>query len=334
MRGRVEIVIILLCGLATQAARAQTLQLRMAWTDNASNEGGFQIERRVGTTGPFAPLDTLPADTTNYIDTTGLVADTTYCYRVVAFAGAEFSPYSNEICGTVTLASALPTPSSGLTVSGSGAGRVTLTATPNPGFRFSGWSGSCSGTGPCTVPLSEVHQVQALFTPETLARFLRRDTTTKGNWRSVYGAEGFILLNHQGTGQDVKSLPAHLNSYSHTGAHYVWNKSTADPRALVNLSGTRVAATAYSNTTFTLSLSARDLSSHLLALYFLDWDGTQRAQTVTISDATTNVILDERPLSNFNGGFYYVYEVQGSVRVELRRTAGANAVLSGVFWGS
>jgi hypothetical protein len=334
MRRSLAIVVVLLCALAAQSARAQNLQLRMAWTDNASNEAGFQIERRVGTTGPFAPVDRLPADTTSYIDTTGLVADTTYCYRVVAFAGAEFSPYSNEICGTVSVASALPTPGPGLTVIGSGAGRVTLTASPNPGFRFTGWSGSCSGTGPCTLSLAEVHQVQSLFTPETYARFLRRDTTTKGNWRSVYGTEGFILLNHQGTGQDVKNLPPYLSSYNHTGAHYVWNKSTADPRALMNLSGTRVAATAYSNTIFNLTLSARDLSSHLLALYFVDWNTTARAQTVTLYDATTNAILDERPLSLFNGGFYYIYEVQGSVRIQLRRTAGANAVLSGVFWGS
>ena len=41
---------------------------------------------------------------------------------------------------------------------------VTLSATPDSGFTFSGWSGACSGTGACAVTLSANASVTATFT--------------------------------------------------------------------------------------------------------------------------------------------------------------------------
>jgi len=35
---------------------AAAAQLRLTWTDNSYNEAGFQIERRIGTTGPLVVL--------------------------------------------------------------------------------------------------------------------------------------------------------------------------------------------------------------------------------------------------------------------------------------
>lgn len=44
---------------------------------------------------------------------------------------------------------------------------VTLTATPQPGSAFLGWSGNrnCSGTGLCTLTLSRAQSVRATFSP-------------------------------------------------------------------------------------------------------------------------------------------------------------------------
>ena len=40
---------------------------------------------------------------------------------------------------------------------------VTLTATPDSGWRFVGWEGACQGSGACTVTLTTDTQVRAVF---------------------------------------------------------------------------------------------------------------------------------------------------------------------------
>jgi GH25 family lysozyme M1 (1,4-beta-N-acetylmuramidase) len=44
---------------------------------------------------------------------------------------------------------------------------VTLTATPNPGMEFAGWSGDCAGRGTCVVTMDAAHTVSAKFVDDT-----------------------------------------------------------------------------------------------------------------------------------------------------------------------
>ena len=44
---------------------------------------------------------------------------------------------------------------------------VALTAVPSSGYTFSGWSGDCSGTGPCIVDMSSSRDVTATFSPNS-----------------------------------------------------------------------------------------------------------------------------------------------------------------------
>ncbi|GAA4445317.1 hypothetical protein GCM10023091_36800 [Ravibacter arvi] len=65
--------------------------LTLTWTDNATNETGFQLERRKVPGGAFQVVeDNLPANTTSYTDR-GLEPETTYEYRLVAFNLAGLS---------------------------------------------------------------------------------------------------------------------------------------------------------------------------------------------------------------------------------------------------
>lgn len=72
-------------------------QINLGWTDNATNEAGFKIERK--TTGEYREIASVGADVTSYEDI-GLSQSTTYTYRVRAYNIAGYSSYSNEASAT------------------------------------------------------------------------------------------------------------------------------------------------------------------------------------------------------------------------------------------
>jgi hypothetical protein len=74
-----------------------TAQANLGWTDNASNELGFRIERCTGTgCTEFAPIAEVGADVIQYNDAT-VVPDTLYSYRVLAFNADGNSLASNPM---------------------------------------------------------------------------------------------------------------------------------------------------------------------------------------------------------------------------------------------
>lgn len=92
-------------GLA--AAAQGTSAIALTWIDNAIDETGYTLERRVGSDPAWAPLATLPPGTTSYLDQT-LTAATTYTYRVRAFNATGVSAFSNT--ASATTAAAPPPP--------------------------------------------------------------------------------------------------------------------------------------------------------------------------------------------------------------------------------
>jgi hypothetical protein len=162
------------------------------------------------------------------------------------------------------------------------------------------------------------------------ASFVKLDSLTKGNWKGVYGQDGYIIPN------DSNSLPSYATIIvpsATTGPTYTWVASTTDTRALLKSTSLtdRIASTYYSTASFTFDVNLKDALTHELDLYFLDLDTTTRAESISILNATTNAVLATKPMSNFNGGVYAVFNVQGHVLVQLTYTGGTNAVLSGLF---
>jgi len=127
--------------------------LALRWVDNSTDESSFQIERCQGATCTnFALLRQVATNTITLTDT-GLLAGTTYRYRIAALGkNQRLSPYSNIGAGTTaTLAIALPAPPSNLSATAISSSQINLVWTDNSNNE-SGFSceRATSSTGPWT----------------------------------------------------------------------------------------------------------------------------------------------------------------------------------------
>ncbi len=70
-------------------------KIKLGWSDNSTNEDGFQLVRSDGITGAFHLMKTIGADTISYVDST-VTKGTTYWYRIRAHNAIGNSAYSLE----------------------------------------------------------------------------------------------------------------------------------------------------------------------------------------------------------------------------------------------
>ncbi|HKV40720.1 MAG TPA: hypothetical protein VJX67_16020 [Blastocatellia bacterium] len=173
------------------------------------------------------------------------------------------------------------------------------------------------------------------------AAFVRIDSATQGNWRGVYGFDGYAIAHK------AKKLPLYV-SLALPG-HGTWTRKAdaGETRALQAVSGTgRIASAWYNNPELNLDVGFMGQIPHRIALYAVDWDGRGRSETVRITDAGTGTVLDTRVLSGFAEGVYLVWTITGHVRITVtlnnalatpQERHGAreapNAVVSGMFFG-
>jgi PKD repeat protein len=81
-----------------------TNQVNLSWINNYPDVAGFTIERALdngGSPGTWAQIATVAGSVTSYTDT-GVVANTTYWYRVRAYNELGDSPYSDQVIGSVS----------------------------------------------------------------------------------------------------------------------------------------------------------------------------------------------------------------------------------------
>ena len=79
-------------------------RIDLGWADGSTDETGFRVERAPNIGGPFAEIDVVGVNIENY-SSTGLTAETQYCYRVQAFNGAGNSTFTTAQCATTAPAS-------------------------------------------------------------------------------------------------------------------------------------------------------------------------------------------------------------------------------------
>ena len=129
------------------ASVVSSSQIDLAWQDNASSETGFRIERCSGANcASFVEIATVGANVTSY-QNTGLIASTSYSYRVRAYNQSGTSAYSNTTSATATDGGGAPAVPSSLAAAGASSSQINLTwtdsATNESGFRIE----RCSGAG-------------------------------------------------------------------------------------------------------------------------------------------------------------------------------------------
>jgi hypothetical protein len=92
----------LLAAIASTSSLVSGASLTLTWQDNSTNENGFKIERKSGSS--YAEIASVGLNTQSYTDS-GLLAGTSYCYRVRSFNSSGISSPSNESCATIPLIS-------------------------------------------------------------------------------------------------------------------------------------------------------------------------------------------------------------------------------------
>ena len=156
----------------------------------------------------------------------------------------------------------------------------------------------------------------------------------QGNWVGTYGADGYALLGWNGS-SDLVSLPQ-SSLVLDQGARCQWSAATTAVQALQSPdASTRRAACFFDFSQIRLHLVFPAAYSGTLHLYALDWDSTSRRETITINDGSAPQTANIS--TAFNQGAWVNAPINvpagGSLTISVTRTAGANAVLSGIFFG-
>lgn len=171
-----------------------------------------------------------------------------------------------------------------------------------------------------SAPVSMVAQL-----PPASGAFRTSDALAHGDWIGRYGSDGFVIIN------DRTNLPPAALIEVQSGDPFTFDNYPDNAAALQRSDGTdRIAACWYGNVIL-VDVNLADGRPRLLTAYFLDWLGTGRAINVELLNAATGAFLTSREVTDFGGGVYLTWAVQGRVTLRITRLQGANAVISGLF---
>jgi len=245
-------------------------RIDLAWTDNASNEIGFKLERCAGAScNTFTQIATLSANVTSYADV-GAVLNTQYTYRIRAFNAAGASSFSNEASAN-TLVPAAP---SSLNATVASATQVDLAWTDNSNNETSFRIEQCAGAGCESNPanFAEIANVGAGITVYSATVTAGNSYSYRVRARNVAGDSPY-----SGSAVAATTVPADpsgltASTTSGTSIHLAWtdnssNESTfriercagasceSDPNNFAEIASVSGDVTSYDNTGLTLNTS-------------------------------------------------------------------------------
>jgi len=168
----------------------------------------------------------------------------------------------------------------------------------------------------------------------TTSAGLSYSQSPQGSWVGAYGVDGYALMDWNGSG-DLISLPQ-SSLVLDQGNRYLWSNATTAIQALQSPdTTTRHAACFYDADQIRLHFTFSSAYSGSIHIYALDWDTVSRRETITVNDGsgpkTANITTD------FSQGAWVNVPINvaagGTLTVTVTRTAGLNAVLSGILPG-
>src|SRR4030095_11043393 len=111
---------------ALSATAVSSSRIDLTWSDNSSNESGFEVERAASATGPWTLIVTTAVNATSWSNT-GLAAASTWYYRVKATNAAGDSTPSNV--DSATTSDNPPAAPSSLSATGMSQSQINITWT-------------------------------------------------------------------------------------------------------------------------------------------------------------------------------------------------------------
>lgn len=181
-------------------------------------------------------------------------------------------------------------------------------------------------------------------------KLLGKDSDTKGDWVGNYGSEGYVIAEEF---DGLENLPAYAKYEFYDHSFWTWwdsdtgtpaheeDEAIAAERELSSLfknadKAARISACWYANPYFSLTISVGDTPKKV-TLYMNDFDSVERSAEVITRNITGKAMKEPAEtvffdVGEYSGGCYVSYVVSGDIMFEFESFAGANVVLSGIFF--
>jgi hypothetical protein len=168
---------------APSTSSVTATSITVNWTDNSSNETGFEVERSTTSGSGFSLVTTTSANATSFSDT-GLTSEIQYYYRVRAVNGAVASSYTSQVNAT-TLPATPPSVPTDLSATAASPTSIVIewtdVSTNETGFEVERSTTPSSGYSliTTTTPNATSHLDNSL-TPNTLYYYRARSKNAAG----------------------------------------------------------------------------------------------------------------------------------------------------------